>query len=765
MNNTDLSMLKIHITGVVQGVGFRPFIYGLADRYQLYGWVRNTSAGVDIEVEGSISRLEPFLAAISDELPPLARIDSLDTQKGELNGYKTFEIMHSAAQEGAFQPISPDMCVCVACVQELFDPADRRYRYPFINCTHCGPRLTIIEDIPYDRPKTTMAPFQMCAQCAREYVDPLDRRFHAQPVACPDCGPQIWMETGGRRIAAGETALQQVRSMLQDGKILAIKGLGGFHLACDATSAGAVEELRRRKHRIEKPFALMFPDLATIEKYCELTAKEKQILASNRRPIVLVRRKMLPGIVPAVAPGQQHLGVMLPYTPLHYLLVEKAADFPQVLVMTSANYSEEPIVTQNQQARTHLAELADAFLLHDRHIHVRCDDSVARVFGQTFYPIRRSRGYAPDPIMMPAELPPLLATGAELKNTFCLTNGRYAFLSHHIGDLENLETLQSFEEGIAHYEQLFRVTPQAIACDLHPDYMATQYALERARSEDLALFTIQHHHAHIAACMAENGLDGTCEVIGVSFDGSGYGEDGAIWGGEFLVAGFQGFHRRAHLRYAPLAGGDTAIRNPWRMALAWLDELGLPWDEGIPAVAETAVDVRAVFQRQLAAGVNTARTSSVGRLFDAAAAMCGIRMTVNYEAQAAMEFEARADMRISGRYPFEFADDVLDPAPMFSAMLADIRGGVTTDAIAARFHRGLAAAVVMLCTQIGKETGIKQVALSGGVWQNMTLLSETVAMLDQAGFEVLFHQKVPANDGGLALGQAVIAAARLANEN
>ncbi|RPI33758.1 MAG: carbamoyltransferase HypF, partial [Chloroflexota bacterium] len=587
----DPQAIHIHIKGIVQGVGFRPFVYGLATRMGLKGWVRNTSSGVDIEVDGQTQELELFTYSLEREAPPLAKIDEMTVDEIPPNGCFSFEIVHSEAVEGEFIPISPDVGVCPDCLRELFDPDDRRYRYPFTNCTNCGPRFTIIQDIPYDRPKTTMAGFTMCPDCAAEYEDPLDRRFHAQPVACPVCGPQIWVEQCGEGPHApsdlrtsGDRAIFMTHTLLFEGKIVAVKGLGGFHLACDALNATAVAELRRRKLRVDKPFALMMPDTETVRRHCYLDETEKQLLESPQRPIVVLRRRLESPVAREVAPGQDTIGVMLPYTPLHFLLFAPApggVDIPQptVMVMTSGNLSEEPIATQNGEARERLAGLADAFLMHDRDIHTRCDDSVVRAVTAPGSPekptgerqgmyLRRSRGYAPGPVQLPFEPPSILATGGELKNAFCLTRDRYAFLSHHIGDMENFETLRSFEEGVEHFERLFRIQPVALAYDLHPDYMATRYALARSEREGIPACGVQHHHAHIAACMAENGLPGDQPLIGVSFDGAGYGEDGAIWGGEFFVADYHGYLRTHHLAYAPLPGGDVSVRKPARLALS-----------------------------------------------------------------------------------------------------------------------------------------------------------------------------------------------------
>jgi hydrogenase maturation protein HypF len=667
--------------------------------------------------------------------------------------------------EGAFQPISPDVSICPDCLRELFDPSDRRYRYPFINCTNCGPRFTIIKDIPYDRPKTTMAPFAMCPDCEKEYTDPLDRRFHAQPVACPVCGPKVWLETVGatresplheENIAVGVT-----RRLLSQGNILAIKGLGGFHLACDATNAEAVRELRRRKLRVDKPFALMMPDIKTIEAHCFVNDAERELLQSGARPIVLLQRKPESPIARECAPGQDTLGVMLPYTPLHYLLLEKTDDFPEALVMTSGNISEEPIATDNDEARERLASLTDAFLMHDRDIHVRCDDAVVRVFEKDVYPIRRSRGYAPFPVKLPFEASSVLAAGPELKNTFCITNKNYAFLSHHIGDMENYETLQSFEKGIEHFEKLFRVKPEAIAYDLHPNYLSTRYALQRAEQESLPTIGIQHHHAHIAACMAEHGLDGSQPVMGLSFDGTGYGEDGAIWGGEVLITNYQSYERAFHLEYFPLPGGDVAIKKPARTALALLWSLGMEWDDRLAPVAEFCAEDRTTLRTQLERKINTPMTSSMGRLFDAAAALAGVRQSVNYEAQAAIEFEALADVDENDEYPFKRGQDVIEVRSAVEALVADVLADVSIPTISAKFHNGLAQLALEVCQHLRSTKGIEQVALSGGVWQNITLLRRTLSLLQEAGFDVYIHHQVPTNDGGLSLGQAVIAASRL----
>jgi hydrogenase maturation protein HypF len=757
---------SIHISGIVQGVGFRPFVYNLAIGFDLAGWVRNTSAGVDIEVDGSKETLEAFVRALRDEAPALARIDEFTASYHTPNGFEEFEILHSEAIPEAFQPISPDVAICADCLRELFDSRDRRYRYPFINCTNCGPRFTIIKDIPYDRPKTTMAQFELCTDCAREYADPTDRRFHAQPVACPVCGPQVWLEReepANRNHPAlhGNEAIVETRAALVKGEIVAIKGLGGFHLACDATNPISVLELRRRKLRVDKPFAVMLLDIGTIEKHCYANATEQELLKSPARPIVLLRRRPQSNIAKEVAPGQDWIGVMLPYTPLHFLLLDKSGEFPEALVMTSGNVSEEPIATDNQEARQRLASLADGFLMHDREIYIRCDDSVVRVHDGQIYPIRRSRGYAPFPVRLPWQSAPLLAAGAELKNTFCITHSNYAFLSQHIGDMENYETLKSFERGVEYFERIFRVKPEAIVHDLHPNYLATRYALERAEREHLPLVGVQHHHAHIAACMAEHGLDGSRPVIGVAFDGTGYGEDGAIWGGEFLIADYKNYQRAMHLEYFPLPGGDAAIKHPARIALALLWSLGFEWDVKLAPVYEFSAEDRITLLTQLERKINSPLTSSMGRLFDAAAALAGVRQKVNYEAQAAIEFESLVDETEKEAYPFILNQTKVTVRNAFERLIADVLSGVRINIIAARFHNGLAHMVSTATLRLRSETGINEVVLSGGVWQNITLLGRTLSLLQNEGFQVYIHREVPANDGGLSLGQAVIAASRL----
>ncbi len=759
---------RIQVRGVVQGVGFRPFVYNLARRYELRGWVCNTSSGVEIEAEGAPEAVDAFLRALTSEAPPLARIDAVEVQERSPNGDTAFEIRHSQAQPGRFQPISPDVATCDACLAEVMDPTDRRYRYPFTNCTHCGPRFTIIRDIPYDRPQTTMAAFTMCPDCQAEYDDPADRRFHAQPNACPKCGPHVWLAPApGKALPPDlpEDPIEGARALLARGWIVAIKGLGGFHLACDARDEAAVQRLRARKGRVGKPFALMARDMDVVRALCYVSETEARLLLGRERPIVLLRARPGNGIAPGVAPRQRNLGIMLPYTPLHHLLLLPGPGISDVLVMTSGNMSEEPIAFENEEALNRLAGLADAFLLHNRDIHMRCDDSVVRVFRGAELPIRRSRGYAPYPVHLGDEAIPLLACGAELKNTFCLTRGSYAFLSQHIGDLENLETLKAYRQAVAHFERLFRVQPQALAYDLHPDYLATRYALERAEREGLPAVGVQHHHAHIAACLAEHQRSGP--VIGVAFDGTGYGEDGAIWGGEFLIADLRGYQRAAHLAYVPLPGGDAAVRRTYRMAWSHLHHAFGEHPPEVPALRHLDPTERRIVARQITTGLNAPPTSSMGRLFDAVSALCGICLEATYEGQAAIELEMLADPAAEEAYDWPLPDEVapwpwaIDPAPLIRAVVADVRAGEDVARIAARFHNAVARMVVDVCRRLRARTGLSEVALSGGVWQNVFLLERTLTGLEAAGFTVYTHRLVPPNDGGLALGQAAVANARL----
>lgn len=778
---------RILINGIVQGVGFRPFIYSLALRYQLQGWVRNTSGGVEIEISGPQVDLDQFINSISSESPPLARIDSLHKETIPGGDFEGFQILVSESVEGEYQPISPDVSICPDCLNELLTPADFRYRYPFINCTNCGPRFTIIKDIPYDRPKTTMGDFSLCGKCQAQYQDPLDRRFHAQPVACAECGPGIWLEISsglGTQNLAGDMALEFTQKALGEGQIAAIKGLGGFHLACDAENPEAIASLRTRKNRPAKPLAVMMPDLETVKSYCLLSDDDAALLASPQRPILLLDRNPAHPLPESIAPGQNTLGVMLPYTPLHYLLFSEKDQFPrspyQVLVMTSANFRGNPILTQNDQVRDQLAEIADVFLFHNRLIHIHCDDSVIRGApleadqAELSFPIRRSRGYAPRPLTSPRSGPSVLAVGAELKNTFCHTREENAFLSQHLGDLKNLPTLTSFEDSIQHFENLFRINPRLLVRDLHPDYLSTRYALERGEKENLPSLAVQHHHAHIASCLADNSDPGQEPVIGMAFDGIGYGDDGTIWGGEVLLADYRSYQRFGHLESFPLPGGDLAIKEPWRIGLALLDHLKLPWDPSHTLVAyaqelkETVPGIRPldVLQNQLASRTNTPLTSSLGRLFDGVAALLGLRQSISYEGQAAIELEALADPEESGLYPLEISpENVIQVGALIAGILEDQQQGVKIPLISARFHNTLAAIVLELSQRARQTHSVNRVALSGGVWQNMSLLVKSVQLLKEAKFKVLTHHHVPPNDGGVSLGQAVIGQEFLSTED
>lgn len=730
---------QIRVHGIVQGVGFRPFVYNLAQSLGLAGYVLNSSAGVLIELEGEPAQIERFVHELNQNPPPLAQIEDIAVETLGPAGYQQFVIRESIDEPGQLAPVSPDVSTCADCLRDFQDPANRRFGYPFTNCTNCGPRYTITRMIPYDRPLTTMACFPMCAQCLREYEDPSNRRFHAQPNACAECGPSLTL------------SIPEVRRLLQAGKIVAIKGLGGFHLVCDPFNDAAVRLLRERKKRSDKPFALMVPDVASAEKFCLVSDAERAALASIRRPIVILARRPDSPLPQALAPGNNTLGLMLPYTPLHYLLF---GDVFSALVMTSGNLSEEPIVTGNREAAQRLGSIADAFLFHNRDIHTRVDDSVARVFAGAERVLRRSRGYAPHPVALGFPVAEILACGAELKNTFCLTKQQHAFLSQHIGDLENYETLVFYRETLDRMKQLFRIAPTAVAYDLHPQYLSTKLALEMT---DLRQIGVQHHHAHIASCMAENGI--TDKVIGVAFDGTGFGTDGKIWGGEFLVADFAGCERRAHFRYVPLAGGDTAVREPWRLALSYMldtfgsrfDSLDLPLFQRIPP--KKIATVRSMIERR----INTVETSACGRLFDAVASIIGIRDEVNFEAQAAIEMEACALAGLDDCYPFEVTGDQIDVRPMIEQIVRDVLAATPVGWIAAAFHNTIASIIVEVCSRVRSDEGINRVCLSGGTFQNVYLVEHSVLRLRAIGFEVFLHSKVPPNDGGISLGQAVIA--------
>ncbi|MET9913236.1 carbamoyltransferase HypF [Streptomyces sp. NPDC006476] len=762
---------RVTVRGTVQGVGFRPFVHRLATGLALSGFVSNTASGVLIEVEGLPEEVDRFCDRLAAEPPPLATVTGVGVEELPVTGVDdSFTIRATEHSSGRTQ-LPPDTATCADCLRELADPADRRHRHPFVTCTHCGPRFTIATGMPYDRALTTMTGFPMCPACAREYGDPADRRFHAQPVACPDCGPRLRLVPApgsGQRPARDGDALAAARALLAAGRILAVKGLGGYHLACDATDARAVDTLRARKERGGKPFAVMCADLDTVERIAEVSSAERTALTGPRRPIVLLRRRTAAAGLPlatGVCPGSPHLGVMLPYTPVHTLLLGLPGDppGPRVLVMTSGNRSGEPIVTDDEEALTRLAGLADAWLAHDRVIASPCDDSLLRVRADgTEQVLRRSRGYVPRPLRLPVAVRPTLAVGGDLKNALCVGEGDQAWLGPHIGDMGDLTTLEAAQRAEGHMRRLSGVTPELVAADRHPGYHSSRWARRRAAQPPLsAPVFVQHHHAHIASAMAEHGLDGTTPVIGVAFDGTGYGDDGTVWGGEFLLADYTGHRRFAHLAPAPLPGGDAGVANPCRLALARLWAAGLAWEPDLPCVAACSPAELSVLKRQLTRGVACVATSSMGRLFDAVSSLVGVCHRAGYEAQAALELEAAAAAARYAddtAYTFGLVSGLCDPAPVLGALVADLRRGTPVPVLAARFHRGVARAVAEICRRARRETGVATVALSGGVFANALLEEECARLLAQDGFAVLLHGEVPPNDGGLALGQLVVAA-------
>jgi hydrogenase maturation protein HypF len=785
---------RIEVSGIVQGVGFRPYVHKLAVDGRLTGTIANTSSGVTIEVQGPQASVHDFLRRLPLEAPPLAHITDVSVRDLRCNGDREFRIIASRTGEAVHTLIPPDIATCDGCVRELLDPKDRRYRYPFINCTNCGPRFTIIRDIPYDRMGTSMAVFSMCPMCQGEYEDPRNRRFHAQPNACWDCGPQLQFWDREGQLLQNEDPILAAVSALKAGQIVAIKGLGGFHLAADGTNAGAVNLLRERKRRVEKPFAIMVPSLEVAKELCEVGETECDALQSGQRPIVLVRRKEGEVVAEEVAPYNRDLGIFLPYTPLHHLLFAQGAF--KALVMTSGNLSEEPIAIDNDEARARLGGLADYFLVHNREILLRCDDSVVRVspaggssasstnplrtlrsevfnrrdrrdaaeFAEKVQHLRRSRGFVPVPIFLQRRVPPILAVGGELKNTICLTKDNHAFLSQHIGDLENLESYKFFEDAIDHLERILEIKPEIVAHDLHPDYFSTQWALQQ---KGLELVGVQHHHAHIASCMAENHLD--TSVIGFALDGTGYGTDGKIWGGEVLITNYAGFERAAHFEYVPLPGGAAAIHEPWRMAVSYLAHhfrhnflnFKLPFLSGIEH-QKIELLLQVIDRR-----VNSPLTSSCGRLFDAVAALVGIRQQINYEAQAAVELEmAIGDSNEDEVYPFDLTRDsdswIIGTRPLFQSILCDVSLGAPAPLISARFHNGLVAVLAKIAVLLRERTGLDRVCLSGGTFNNSYLVEHLRGRLLNDGFQVFTQNEVPSGDGGLSLGQAMIAAHKAA---
>ena len=744
--------------GVVQGVGFRPLVYQLALSNHLKGYVFNTSGDVTIILEGVQGDIESFISRLKESPPPQSRIESIGLEEQPVKGFQRFEIRESRIKEDEYQLISPDIATCMLCSSEIFNPSDRRHQYPFTNCTNCGPRFTIIEHMPYDRRNTTMRNFIMCPECRKEYDDPNDRRFHAQPNACPICGPALKIiDPSGNNVDGDPLTI--AADFLKQGKILAIKGLGGFLLACDAADDMAVALLRKRKRRGFKPFAIMMSGIDEAKIYCNISKEEEGLLLSPQSPVVLLKNRASSTVLSSmVAPNTIYLGIMLPYTPLHHLLLKKT-DRP--LVMTSGNISEEPIAADNEEALQRLSGIADYFLMHNRDICSRYDDSVTMVVNNMTQIVRRSRGFAPYPIPLQYNSAMVLACGAEVKNSFCLTRENHAFLSQHIGDLENLETLEHFEDTIRLYKRLFHIEPEIIAYDMHPDYLSTRYALDLINSEGLKGAPVQHHHAHIVSCMADNGVSEP--VIGVAFDGTGYGEDGAIWGGEFLLADYAGFKRLAHFEYVPLPGAKAAVERPYRMALSYLFRvfgdntfnLDLPFLKGVDR--EEMDLIRTQIERK----INTPYTSSCGRLFDAVSAVLEIRKETDYEGQAAVELEAIADINVDKGYPFEIMErnglKIVSFDRMFRSIIEDIKNNIPVSFISGKFHMTIADVILIVCRKVIKEHNINRVALSGGVFQNRLLLDLTIKRLEAEGMMVLIHRNVPANDGGIALGQAVIA--------
>jgi len=747
----------------VQGVGFRPFIYQLASRYNLTGYVINTSQGVNVEVEGPGKDIDRFFDAVVPERPPLAHIASLEWWEIPLKKEAAFEIKISKAGKEKTALISPDVSICPDCLLELRDPKDRRFRYPFINCTNCGPRYTIIQDIPYDRGFTTMKAFKMCPACEREYHDPNNRRFHAQPNACWECGPRTFLHNAQGKKTDCADPIQETIGLLEQGYILAIKGLGGFHLAVDASNHKAVVRLRRRKHREEKPLAIMVNDLARAHKIARLDEVEAEILTFHQRPIVILKKRRFHGLSPQIAPKNRFFGIMLPYTPLHYLLIEGGF---KALVMTSGNMTEEPININNDEAFKRLGNIADYFLIHNRDIYLRSDDSLVRVVDRLPRQIRRSRGFVPVPIFLPEEmsqLPSVLAVGGELKNTICLTKENRAFLSQHVGDMENLETLDFFHLTISHLTRILEINPKVIAHDLHPDYLSTKYSRQQRQLPTVA---VQHHHAHIASCLAEHGLNGP--VIGLALDGTGYGADGRIWGGEVLLADLTSFKRAAHLEYLPLPGGDGAARFPWRMALVYLDRAygNELFNLDLPYVRDLDEEQATILLQMARQGANSPLTSSCGRFFDAISALLGLRGKIAYEGQAAVELDMCQNRGEKGSYSWQIEKEgdqrVMLTTGIVKGVVDDITKGISKGVISGRFHNTLIKMFTELCITVRGETNIDQVALSGGSFQNETLLTGLTRSLTGAGFSVYSHALVPTNDGSLALGQAVCAGLRYA---
>lgn len=766
---------KIQITGIVQGVGFRPFVYNLARSHKLKGFVLNDSSGVAIVVQGKTEDIHSFENQLKKKPPPRSKIVSCISNEMESKEYFIdFSIRLSPSGGKKSAAVSPDLDICPECLKEMLDPDNRRYLYPFINCTNCGPRYTIIQDIPYDRPKTTMYSFKMCESCQSEYNDPANRRFHAQPNACPKCGPHLTLLDSfqntvlkGRSSSENQRFFERVAELLKSGKIIAVKGIGGFHLACDATNETAVSLLRKRKYREDKPFAVMFPDLKSINRVCNVNQPERDLLESVVHPIVLLKNNADYNLANNVAPNNHYLGAMLPYTPLHHLIFRF---FNKPLVMTSGNISDEPIAYKDKDAIQRLGGIADYFIIHNREIHIRCDDSVSRIWNNKPYPIRRSRGYAPDKIMVDWKFDRhVLACGPEQKNTFALAKDNAVYLSHHIGDMENLEVLKSLEEGVAHYKHVFDIEPEIVASDLHPDYLSTKYAEDypdfNSNDQKIHKIGVQHHHAHAVSCMIENGINQP--VLAIVLDGTGYGTDGTIWGGELLLAEYDRFERLGHFQTTRLPGGTAAIKNPWQMGVSYLSEVfgnklvGL----NIPFLNDVNVQKLSIVLKMLESGMNSPITSSCGRLFDGVAAISGLRPKVNYEGQAAVEFEQCIRDEYEEGYNFPIFNEhlkiVLKWDKMIRQLVKDVEKQIPISVISQKFHNGLSDGLLRWVSEAQKQTGIKEIVLSGGVFMNHYLLTRFKNALGKKGFIVYTHSVVPCNDGGISLGQAVIAGAQL----
>lgn len=753
-----IKRVRYLFSGVVQGVGFRPFIFRIATRHLLSGFVQNRPDGVVVEVEGPVDAINSFLASVNEEPPPLADISGISSEEVEIKSEKAFRIIESEARGPGKVYIAPDIATCGDCLKELFDPADRRFHYPFINCTNCGPRLTIIKDIPYDRINTSMSCFPMCPLCQREYENPADRRFHAEPNACPACGPSLKLFDGKGDPLSNRDPLRKAIEFLLAGNVVAIKGLGGFHLAVDATNDEAIKRLRSRKFREEKPLAVMVRDVETAARISMISKEEELILLSPQRPIVLAKKREGDAISHAVAPGVSDFGIMLPYTPLHHMLLEKHF---HALVMTSANQVDEPICIENREAIKRLNGIADYFLVHNRDILVRCDDSIATVSCGERRIIRRSRGFAPIPVTLAKSYPPILALGPQMKTTLCILKGNLAFLSPHIGDMETPEARDFYQESLALMQKIAECEPGIVACDLHPAYYTTMIAEGFTASR---VIRVQHHHAHIVSSMAENGIEG--EVIGIAMDGTGYGTDGTVWGGEFLIAAEAAFTRIGHVANYLLPGGEKAIKEPWRIAVSLLKQA---YGDNWPEIAQRLdiVPERSFYEtmdRIMTQRFNSPLTSSLGRLFDGVAAILGLRRKVTFEGQAAMELEALAKGKTGSflQFDIEDADDVihLDFSPMIREIVAELRAGRSSEELSFSFHLTLQSAFCKMARKIRDKTGLNRVVLSGGCFQNRILTEGTIAELEKAGFDVFFHNAIPTNDGCISLGQAVCAGAQ-----